>query len=121
MLIIVGNSIRGGICSVMGDRLVKLSQDNKLLYIDSNNLYGHSKMQYTPYGEFKFDKDDSKLDEILRNSDNIDVGYLIEIHLKYSEERRKKTKYFPFCPEKKCSSEDNFFEYLINLKPKPFT
>ena len=36
------NNIRGGISSVMRDRFVISDENKRILYIDSNNLYGHS-------------------------------------------------------------------------------
>ena len=42
MILLLENIIRGGIGSVMGDRYVKSDENKKILYIDANNLYGHS-------------------------------------------------------------------------------
>ena len=42
MILLIENNIRGGISSVMGDRYVKSNKIKNILYIDANNLYGHS-------------------------------------------------------------------------------
>ena len=42
MILLLENNIRGGISSVMGDRYIKSDDNKKILYIDANNLYGHS-------------------------------------------------------------------------------
>ena len=42
MILLLENNIRGGISSVIGDRYVKSSDTKKIIYIDANNLYGHS-------------------------------------------------------------------------------
>ena len=44
---------RGGIGSVMGDRYVKSNENKKILYIDSNNLYGRSMRQPLHYDEIE--------------------------------------------------------------------
>ena len=36
----------------MGDRYVKSDENKKILYIDANNLYGHSMSQPLPVDEF---------------------------------------------------------------------
>ena len=80
MVLILENNIRGGISSVMGDRYVKSDDKKKILYIDANNLYGHSMSQPLPYDEIKFDKN-FKLDYILNTPDDSDIGYSIEVDL----------------------------------------
>ena len=53
MILTLENNIRGGISSVMGDRYVKSYENKKILYFDSNNLYGHSMSQPLPYDEIE--------------------------------------------------------------------
>ena len=55
MILLLENNIRGGISSVMGDRYVQSDENKKILYIDANNLYGHSMSEPLPYDEIKFD------------------------------------------------------------------
>ena len=42
MILLMENNIRGGTCSVMGDRYAKSDENKKILYRDANTLYGHS-------------------------------------------------------------------------------
>ena len=49
MILLIENKIRGGINSVMGDRYVKSDENEKILYIDATNLYGHSMSQLLPF------------------------------------------------------------------------
>ena len=78
---------RGGICGIMGDRIVNNSNGNKLAkhrrcglrddqrsiwYIDANNLYGYAMMQKLPYKDFKFTT--TSLDYILITPYNSDQG-----------------------------------------------
>ena len=73
MILLLENNIRGGISSIMGDRYIKSDKNKKILYIDANNLYGHSISQYLPYDEIKFDNT-VKLEDILNTPDDSDIG-----------------------------------------------
>ena len=67
--LILVNHIRGGVSSVMGDRYTKSSENEKILYIDANNLHGRAMSQTLPYDEFKFDKE-LKLEGVMNNPDD---------------------------------------------------
>ena len=69
---------RGG----MGDRYEKPKENKKILYIDANNLYGWAMSEYLPYDEIKIDRN-VKLEELLNTPDHSDIGYFIEVDLKY--------------------------------------
>ena len=49
----------------MGDRYIKSDENKKILYIDSNNLYGRAMSESLPYDEIKLDKN-IKLEDILK-------------------------------------------------------
>ena len=100
MNLLLENKIRGGISAVMGDRYVKSDKNKKILYIDVNKFYGHSMCQPLPYDENKLDKI-VKLEDILNTPDDNDIGYFIEVDLKYPDNIKGKTKNFPFASEKK--------------------
>ena len=78
MIFLLENKIRGGISSVMGDRYVISHENKKKLYVDANNLYGHSMSEPLPYDEIVFDNN-VNLDGILNNPDDSDIGYFIEV------------------------------------------
>ena len=44
----------------------------------------------------------------------------LEVDLRYPYSIGRKTKHFPFCPENKSISKDNFIEYMKRIKPKTF-
>ena len=119
MILLLENNIRGGIGSVMGDRYVKSDDNKKILYIDANNLYDHSMSQPLPYDEIKFDNN-VKLEDILNTPDDSDVGYFIEIDLKYPNKIRSNTKNFPFAPVNKKINPDNFNDYMKEIKPDTY-
>ena len=100
MILLLENNIRAGFSSVMGDRYIKSDKNKKILYIDANNLYGHSMSEPLPYDEIKFDNN-IKLEDILNTPDDSDIGYFIELDLTYPNNLKEKTKNFPFAPMKK--------------------
>ena len=119
LILLIENNIRGGISSVMGDRYVKSDENKKIIYADANNLYGHSMSQFLPYDEIKFEKDIC-LDEILNTPDDSEIGYFLEVDLKYSDDIKQKTKYFPLCPENKKINPNKYNEYMKSIKPENY-
>ena len=106
LILLLKNNIRGGISSVKGDRYVKSDENKKILYADATNFYGLSMSQMLPYDEIEMwyghpDKYWNWLDKILNTPDDADIGYFLEVDLKYPDDIKQKTKYFPFCPENK--------------------
>ena len=119
MILLLENNIRGGISSVMGDRYVKSDHNKKIIYIDANNLYGHSMSEPLPYDEIRFDND-VKLEDILNTPDDSDIGYFIEVDLKYPDNIKQKTKNLPFAPVIKKVNPDNFSDYMKEIKPDTY-
>ena len=70
------------------------------MYIDVNNLYGWAMSEYLPFDEIKFDSN-VKLEDTLITSDDSEIGYFIEVDLKYPDKIKENTKKFPFAPENK--------------------
>ena len=91
MILLLEKNIRGGISSVMGDRYIKSDENKNILYIDANNLYGHSMSEPLPYDEIKFDNN-IKLEDILTAPDDSDIGYFIELDLTYPNKKKRKQK-----------------------------
>ena len=107
MILALEKNMSGGISAVCGDRYVKSDENKKILYVDANNLYGHSMSKPLPYDEIKFDKN-VRLEDILNTPDDSDVGYFIEVDIKYLDNLKEKTKIFPFNPESKKIIPDDF-------------
>ena len=127
LILILENNIRGGISSVMGNRYVKSDENKKIIYMDATNLYGHFMIQFLPYDEIEMwhgdpDKYWNWLDEFLKTPDDADIGYFLEIDLKYTDDIKEKTKNFPFCPENKFIHKDKYNdnEYMKKIKPKNY-
>ena len=120
LILLIENNIRGGISSVMGNRYVKSDDDNKIIYADATNLYGDSMSQRLPYDEIKFEKDIC-LEEIINTPDDNEIGYFLEVDLKYPDNIKEKTKHFPFCPENKKINPNKYNEYMKSIKPENYT
>ena len=119
IILLLENNIKGRLSTIMGDRYV-VSVDNKnKLYIDSNNLYGHSMSQPLPIGENKFDINVA-LEDILTTPDDSDIGYFVEVDLSDPYNIKDKTKNFPICPANKNKSKYDVDEYMKQIKPKTF-
>ena len=119
MILLLENNIRGGISSVMGDRYIKSDKNKKILYIDANNLYGHSMSEQLPYDEIKFDNN-VNLEDILNTPDDSDIGYFIEVDLKYPDNIKEKTKNFPFAPVNEKIDPENFSDYMKEIRPDTY-
>ena len=104
----------------MGDRYIQSDENEKILYIDANNLYGHSMSEPLPYDEIKFDQN-VELEDILNTPDDSDLGYFIEVDLKYSDNIKEKTENFLFSPEKQKINSDNFSDYMKEIKLDTYT
>ena len=126
VLILLENNIRGGISSVMGDRYVKSDEMEKILYLNATNLYGLSMSQMLPYDDIEMwhgdpDKYWNWLHVILNTADDNEVGYFLEVDLKYPNNIKEKTKNLPFCQENMKIDPDKINEYMNKIKPKNYT
>ena len=113
MILLLENHTRGGISSVTGDRYLKSDENKKILYMDATNLYGHSMSQVLPYDEIEMWRDHPDLymkwlEEILNTTDDNEIGYFLEVNLKYPDNIKEKTKHFPFCPENIIFPEEKY-------------
>ena len=100
MILLLENNIRGGISSVTSDTYVKSHAIKNILYENANNLYGCAMIENLPYDESKFNRN-VKLEDTLKTPDDSDIGYFIEVDLRYPANIKEKTKFFLIAPEKK--------------------
>ena len=102
----------------MGNRYVKSDKNKKILYGDDNNLYVLAMSQWLPYDNIKFETENVCLGEIINTPDDSDIGCFLEVDLEYPHNIRQKTKNFPFAPENKSISKDDFGPYMKSIMPK---
>ena len=67
--------------------------------------------EYLPNDEIKFDRS-VKLEDILKTLDDSDIGYPVEVDLKYPDNKKFRTKNFPFGPVNKKNNPDDFSDYM---------
>ena len=72
-----------------------------------------------PYDEIKLDNN-VKLEDIIKTPDDSDIRYFIEVALKYPDNKKEKTKHFPFAPLNNKINPDNFSIYMKKIKPDTF-
>ena len=120
MILLLENGIRGGISGVMGDRYVKSDKDKNIIYVDATNLYGFAMSQPLPYDNIKFETENVCLEGISNTPDDSDIGYFLEVDLEYPHNIRQKTKNFPFAPENKTISKNDFGPYMQSIMPENY-
>ena len=112
MLLMVEEGIRGRICQAIY-RYSKASNkhinnyDKKitsyLLYLDTNNFYGWAMSEKLPINGFKWVEDWSQFNKtFIKNHDkNSDIGYFLQVYVKYPKQLFNPHKDLPFLPERK--------------------
>ena len=94
--------------------------------MDATNLFGHSMIQPLPYDENDMWHGHphlcmNTLEETLNTPDDSDFGYFVGVELKYPDNKKERTKKFPFAPENNVIPKDKYNEYLKKIKPKNYT
>ena len=60
-------------------------------------------------------------EEISNTPDDSDIGYFIEVDLRYPDDKKETTKDFPFCPENKVNPKDKYNDNMKTIKRKNYT
>ena len=63
----------------------------------------------------------NKLEDISDTPVDNDVGYFIEVDLKYPDNMKGKTRTFPFAPGSKTIHKDEYKDYMKKIQPKSYT
>ena len=77
-----------------------------LPYIEIEMLHGHPDLYM------------NWLEEILSTPDDNDIGYFVEVDLRFPDNIKEKTKNFPLAPENKVIPKDKYNEYMKEIKPR---
>ena len=80
-------------------------------------------IQSIPYDEVEMghghpDLSMNEIKENLNTPDGIDIGYFVEVDLRYPNNIKEKTQSFPFCYEYKGIPYEKYNEYMKKVKPK---
>ena len=92
-------------------------QSTFITYLDTNNLYGWAMSEYLPYGEFEWLKNVDKLD-VMSIDKKSDVGYILEVDLKYFKELHDLLNDYPLAPEKLTVTNDILSNYCKSIADK---
>jgi hypothetical protein len=94
-------------------------EKSHILYVDSNNLYGHSMVQKLPVGGFKW-VDPSMFTEesIMALCDDSDIGYIFQDSMEYPKELHDLHIDLHFCPEFKAPPGKKQKKLLTTLDDK---
>ena len=88
-----------------------------ITYLDTNNLYGWSMSEYLPYGEFEWLKNVDELD-VMSITKKSDVGYFLEVDLKYPDELNDLHNDYPLDSEKLAVTNDMLSKYCKEIADK---
>ena len=124
---------RGGICGIMGDKIVNNGEtgikchNRNIWYIDANNLYDYAMMQKLPYKDFQFTTTTNTttyttttttaLDIMINTPDDSDHGYYIVCDINYTDTCKDRTEQLALMPDKR-KINDNELGYRERQKNK---
>ena len=112
MLLMVEKGIRGRICHAIYrygkannkhmKNYNKYKEESFLQYLDANNLHGWAMSHKLPVSRFKCKKNISKFTkEFIKNYDeDSDIGYILEVDVKYPKKLHDLHSDLPFSPER---------------------
>ena len=80
-----------------------------ITYLDANSLYSWSKIQYLPYGGFKWINPGSF--NISNVKDYSEKGHILEVDLSYPKELHDAHNEYPYCCEHKLLEDDMLSSY----------
>lgn len=98
-----------------------------IIYLDANNLYGEAMIHKLPFRGFKW-VDNITIEDIMNyNEDTNDLGYVLEVDLKYPKRLHDLHNDYPLAPERKklgnceklCGTltyKENYIVHIKNLK-----
>ena len=92
-------------------------QSTFIIYLDKNNLCGWAMSKYLHYGEFEWLKNVDKLN-VMSINEKRDVGYILEVDLKYPNELHELHNDSPLAPEKLTVTNDILSNYCKSIADK---
>ena len=96
------------------------SEESKfIMHLDANNLYGCAMSQYLSYSEFKW-LNEKEISRFCLNSisENIFVGYILEVDLEYPGELHNLHNDYPLAPKKLEITQNMLSKYCSEIANK---
>ena len=108
-------------CDIANNKYMSDYDSNKqstfITYLDKNNLYGWAMSEYLPYSEFEWLRNVDSFDVMSINKKS-DVGYILEVDLKYPNELHELHNDYPLTPEKLTVTNNILSNYCKSLADK---
>ena len=86
-------------------------------YLDKNNLPGWAMSEYLPYEEFEWLQNVDELD-VMSINEKGDVGYILEVDLKYPDKLHELHNDYPLAPEKIAVTNNMLSKYCKCIADK---
>ena len=112
----LGQNIRGGF-SFIHERFAEHTEEQFLLYVDANNLYGYAQSLKLPIGDYEFmsPEDIRKYFKKMLRKYTLEgdegVGFIAEVDLEYPKELHEIHKSFPLAPCQTSIPHDHLSPY----------
>ena len=89
-------------------------QESKhIIYLDSNNLYGHAMSKFPPTSGFKWI--DLKEFDMNKYTSNSSKGWVLEVELEYPKELRELHNHYPLAPHKIEIEREMLSDYQLEI------
>ena len=88
-----------------------------ITYLDKNDLYGWSMIEYLPYGEFEWLKNVDQFD-VNSINEKSEIGYFLEVDLECPNELHELHNDYPLAPEKLVVTNDMLSKYCKEIADK---
>ena len=88
-----------------------------ITYLDKNNLYDWAMSEYLTYRKFEWLKNVYELD-VMSINEKSDVGYILEVDLKYPDKFHELHNDYPLAPEKITVTNDILSNYCKTIADK---
>ena len=98
----------------MGDRYVISDENIEISHFDANIVYGWAMSESVHYDGNECDEI-VKLEELSKNADDSDIGFFVDVDLKYPDYAKEKTKCFPFCPQNEIGAQGKISDYMNEM------
>ena len=86
-----------------------------ILYLDANNLYGWTRSQPMPTGDFQWEDYDKLAESILEDPIDSPECYILEVDLESPKEQHEEHNAYPPAPERMLVQKEWMTEYQYGL------
>ena len=121
MVQMLKSNIRGGVSYINTRMLDVTKADNEsIIYLDANNLYGKAMKYAMPYGDYEWmsRKECDEFDVKTMVDDSKEIGYILEVDLRYPKKLHRAHNSFPLAPENIEITDKDLSPYSLECHAK---